>query len=188
MLIKFTNKSIHEATGDSLPQIKRWSVAFLEPDPMAGQHSGRKRKYSFAQALKIITGGELVTYYKYTLAAAAQIITDIDSWLEGQGWPLDQFISFHRSGNKTHSELNGAWKWKKLIFYIRRADGDFQYRVREILDQTEKPGGVVQESYRLHYFGNHEEEQDATPYKTIPLMPILEDFARRYCNYLNSQL
>ena len=176
---------MNEITGDSLPQIKRRAVAFFDPDPIAGQHSGVSREYSFAQALKIFAGGELVTYYNYTLVEAAQIINDIETWMETQGWPIGQFICFHKKGQKTKFDINKSWGWIELLFYIRGVEGNFQYKVREILKRQTDNKGVVTEKYREHAFENIQDKRVLTPFKLFHLTVSFEEFARLYCAYLN---
>jgi len=69
----------------NLAKWKRWSRAFLPPDPLGGLQSGYARQYSIDQAFCVYLGGVLVSELKFTLPEAGQILDDLKSWLGAAG-------------------------------------------------------------------------------------------------------
>lgn len=83
MIRYYSNRRLAAAFEVNLAKWKRWSRAFLPPDPLGGYQSGYARQYSLNESLRVFLGGHLVAGLKFTLPEAAQILGDIEQWLEG---------------------------------------------------------------------------------------------------------
>ena len=85
MLRYFTSRELSEKFGINLARWKRWSRAFLPPDPLGGQQSGYARQFSIDQAFRVYLGGVLLSRLKFSVSKAEQILRDLDNWLEAAG-------------------------------------------------------------------------------------------------------
>jgi hypothetical protein len=85
MLRYFTSRELSEKFGINLARWKRWSRAFLPPDPLGGQQSGYARQFSIDQAFRVYLGGVLLSRLKFSVSEAEQILGDLDNWLEAAG-------------------------------------------------------------------------------------------------------
>lgn len=85
MLRYFTSRELSSRFGINLARWKRWSRAFLPPDPLGGQQSGYARQFSIDQAFRVYFGGVLLSRLKFSITEAGQILGDLDHWLEAAG-------------------------------------------------------------------------------------------------------
>jgi hypothetical protein len=85
MLRYFTSRDCSEKLGINLARWKRWSRAFLAPDPLGGQQSGYARQFSIDQVLTVHLGGMLISELKFSLPEALQILGDLKNWLGASG-------------------------------------------------------------------------------------------------------
>jgi len=93
-MIKFhTNKELSQIFSINLAKWKRWSREFLPPDPLGGLQSGYARQYNIDEAFTVFLGGHLVSYLKFTIPEARQILQDLHQWL------VDHEFYFDFSGN-----------------------------------------------------------------------------------------
>ena len=186
LMLKINNRIIHNATGHSLPQIKRWAVAFLDPDPSSGQHSGRVRTYEFQQAAKVILGGFLVSHLKYNMQDAYQIIKDLDVWLVEMGWPIAQFGIFERINRKLTFHKNASFGWENLEVSVQRWYRGFSYRVKIVFERKQDPNSKrTIEEYEEKLFQNFEGAVASERHHTFNLSGIIENFAAVLCYHLN---
>ncbi len=179
-MLKINNRLLQKTTGYSYTQIKRWAVAFVEPDPTSGQYSGRARTYNFEEAFRIHCGGYLVSHFKFNLKEASTILTDINLWLKNKGWPISKFINFKKNSFNEIKVIprNSVLGWHELIFYIYKGfEGDMSYRVKEIFyhkdDSDDNGNPVVIEKYRQHYFSYGEITMASGPSKEISLWQMV---------------
>ncbi len=67
-----TARELADTLGYSVHQIKRWTVAFYGPDLNTGQHSGKPRRYTYAQSMVLTALGILInTGFKIKKAVKA---------------------------------------------------------------------------------------------------------------------
>ena len=159
--VEITNRDIKEATGFSLRQTQRYATAFLKSDPSAGQHSGRRRHYSFNQAVKLRIGGHLIVKHRFTTREAQQILSDIFLWLEEKNWLPAAYFDFKPLRNTPGYFIN--WEnvnYPDLEIHVGVYNRQFGYTVKEFLDRREDPdpeiarGEIFTEVYRSHRFGD----------------------------------
>lgn len=85
MLRYFTSRELSKRFDTNLARWKRWSRAFLPPDPLGGQQSGYARQFSIDQTFRVYLGGVLLSRLKFSISEAEQILGDLDNWLEAAG-------------------------------------------------------------------------------------------------------
>lgn len=180
---------ISEVTNSTLPQIKRWSVAFLDPDPSSGQHSGKIREYNFYQASIIFIGGILVSRFKYSIKDSAMILEDIVRLLKEKGWPLNEIIKFSRNtgGDKVISQKNKKFFWKEITINILRAHGGFYYRIQEVISSKKDARGRIHMIYSDHFYGNEHGVLYGDPYQIMHLTRLIGNFAWALCDNINKK-
>ena len=89
MLRYFTGRQLSAKFNINLARWKRWSRAFLAPDPLGGLQSGYARQYSIDQAFCVYLGGILVSELKFSIPEAEAILRDLRSWLGAAGLYLN---------------------------------------------------------------------------------------------------
>jgi len=85
----FTNRDLAARLEINLAKWKRWSRAFLPPDPLGGLQSGYARQYNFNDAFKVFLGGYLVGALKFSIPEARRILQDLNQWLIDHGFYQD---------------------------------------------------------------------------------------------------
>lgn len=85
MLRYFTSRDLSTKFNLNLAKWKRWSRAFLPPDPLGGLQSGYARQYSIDQSFTVYLGGVLVSELKFSIPEAGQILDDLKAWLGAVG-------------------------------------------------------------------------------------------------------
>jgi hypothetical protein len=86
MVIYYNNREISISLKINLSRWKRWSREFLPPDPLGGLQSGYARQYSMREAFQVALGGHLVGFMKFSVHQARTILTDLEPWLEKNGF------------------------------------------------------------------------------------------------------
>jgi len=154
--MSITNRSLEEASNFTHPQIKRWAVAFLEPDMAAGQHSGIPRTYGFEQSFRIYFGGYLVEYLKFTLAEARQILDDITGWIKEKGWRIEEWITFEQKKSIGKYVVTTDYPWVDVEIDIGAGSyGDFFYNIKIIsMKKRMKGSDEWQETYKRDSIGS----------------------------------
>lgn len=89
MIHFYTNRELSEILDVNLARWKRWSRAFLPPDPLGGMRSGYARQYVFKDLFKVFLGGYLLSHLKMSVLESRQILTDLSLWLEKHGFYAD---------------------------------------------------------------------------------------------------
>ena len=86
MIHYYTNREISDKLEVNLSRWKRWSRAFLPPDPLGGQQSGYARQYLFKDLFKVYLGGHLLAHHKLTVAESVGLLADLVPWLKKMGF------------------------------------------------------------------------------------------------------
>lgn len=103
MIHYYTNREISGILEVNLARWKRWSRAFLPPDPLGGMQSGYARQYAFKDLFKVFLGGHLLSHLKLSLPESIQVLADLTPWLKKNGFfdlngfagaPTEQMASF----------------------------------------------------------------------------------------------
>lgn len=178
MNVRFTNRQIAEATGSSFPQVRRWVVAFLPPDPKIGQHAGAgiKREHSINETFQVILGGKLIFQHRMTIRDAREASAEIIRLLRERGWmPEDLFE--HRDKK--------AWIPTILRFGKTHKD-QFHYILREIVfrgkEDNPEWGKLTVEKYRDTVFG------DRSGWNRSPGEILLNTLVKDFCDDLTDYL
>lgn len=86
MIHYYTSREISEKLEVNLARWKRWSRAFLPPDPLGGMQSGYARQYAFKDLFKVFLGGHLLSHLKLSLPESIQVLADLSPWLKKNGF------------------------------------------------------------------------------------------------------
>jgi hypothetical protein len=173
-----TNRILAKSTGFTHPQIKRWAVAFLEPDEASGQHSGIPREYSFEQAVRIFLGGYLVRDLKFNLIEARQILNDVTKWLKEKKWTISKWVNFRGSKLDRGYVAEFDFPWMDLSIDIGiSGDGGIFYNAKKIFElKIIKEPNTWQEKYELEYFGRRA-AISAAPFRTLNIRAMISSLA-----------
>lgn len=177
-MIIITNRVLEKATGFTHTQIKRWAVAFLQPDKTSGQHAGVSRTYNFEQSMRIYLGGYLVRDLKFTLTEARQILNDLSKWLEKKGWTVSEWVKFRESKLNRGCVANCEYPFLNLSIDIGvGSDGTFFYNAKIIFKQELiKEPNKYRDEYDLEYFGRRSAISVA-PFRSIDIKAIVNGLA-----------
>jgi len=77
----FHNRQLAEKLKVNLARWKRWSLAFLPPDPLSGQQSGHARQYYAQDAFRVHLGGHLVGELGFSIPESRRILDDLSPYL-----------------------------------------------------------------------------------------------------------
>jgi len=125
-LIKyFTNRELSQKLEIKLAKWKRWSREFLPPDPLGGLQSGYARHYHPDEAFSVYLGGCLVAGLKFSIPEAKRILSDLETWLETQGF------RFNAEPPEKQSVPESAKRY--LIRVLRNKENQFWYEIRGIV-------------------------------------------------------
>lgn len=86
MIRYFVNREVADKLDINLARWKRWSRAFLPPDPLGGLQSGYARQYAFDDLMRVYLGGHLVSHLKLSFVEAARVLDDLTPWLKKNGF------------------------------------------------------------------------------------------------------
>ncbi|MDL2269830.1 hypothetical protein LJC71_08130 [Desulfosarcina sp. OttesenSCG-928-A07] len=86
MIHYYTNREISEKLGINPARWKRWSRAFLPPDPLGGMQSGYARQYLYGDLFTVFLGGHLLSHHKLTVPESVRMISDLASWMKKAGF------------------------------------------------------------------------------------------------------
>ena len=180
-MVSITNRILEKSTGFTHTQIKRWAVAFLEPDKASGQHSGVPRIYDFDQAIRIYLGGYLVRDLKFTLDESKQILNDLTNWLKNKSWKFSGWVDFRESKLSSGYVAGINFPWRGLLIDIGLGSDDRLFYVAKILSVKKmmREPNHWREEYDLEYFGK------LSPISTMPLRSIdIEAMVRSLANII----
>ena len=121
MIHYYTNREISEKLKVNLARWKRWSRAFLPPDPLGGMQSGYARQYLFKDLFKVYLGGHLISHHKLTVPEGCHLLADLAPWLKRMGF-LDV------NGSHTRLPENADPGVPILVFFAPRGSPDGKSR------------------------------------------------------------
>jgi len=107
-----------------LSKWKRWSRQFLPPDPLGGRQSGYARQYSFSDAFKVYFGGHLVSALGFSVADAANVLSDLNDWFKEQG-----FFAFSAPNAPNGAAENPLLEDRRLEVFVRPQAPRLLYRI-----------------------------------------------------------
>ncbi len=114
-MIYFNSRHLAEKLEINLAKWKRWVREFLPPDPLGGLQSGYARQFNFKDAFRVYLGGRLVSTLRFSIPETRQILSDLDSPLENNGF-YELYPSQRNPG------VEDRW-----LYIYSRADGTFEY-------------------------------------------------------------
>ncbi|MBR9982817.1 MAG: hypothetical protein KFF50_17425 [Desulfatitalea sp.] len=121
-MIYYQSKYLSDRLNVNLAKWKRWSRAFLPPDPLGGLQSGIARQFNLKEVFKVYLGGYLVSELKFTIPEATKILTDLSAWLKVQGF--FQLQPDNQNGNDPLAS-------RQIIFIFETmTNGRFAYCIR----------------------------------------------------------
>jgi hypothetical protein len=85
----FQNRQLAADLKINLARWKRWSLAFLPPDPLSGQQSGHARQYYAQDAFDVYLGGHLVAEIGFTIQESRRILEDLTPLLAAHRFGFD---------------------------------------------------------------------------------------------------
>lgn len=133
MIHYFTNREIAEKLDVNLARWKRWSRAFLPPDPLGGMQSGYARQYVFKDLFKVYLGGHLVSHLKLSVADAQAVLSDLTPWLKKMG-----FLELNGSVEKLRHRVGVKHPYRIYLRLLNPANGKknsvFGYLIQKIID------------------------------------------------------
>lgn len=149
MIHYFTNRELSKKLEINLARWKRWSRAFLPPDPLGGMQSGYARQYLFKDLFKVYFGGHLMAHLKLSVADSIKVLDDLSPWLKKNGY-------FDSNGTKMESSDGGhGAKTCRIYFCPLRSAGSkpglgFCYLIRVTVDvqpRASASGMHIRETY-----------------------------------------
>jgi hypothetical protein len=86
MIHYYTSREISKKLNINLARWKRWSRAFLPPDPLGGVQSGYARQYIFKDLFKVFLCGHIVSHLKMSVPDSLKVMLDLSPWLKKNGY------------------------------------------------------------------------------------------------------
>ena len=139
MIRYYTNRELAQKLEVNLARWKRWSRAFLAPDPLGGMQSGYARQYLFRDLFNVFLGGFLLGHLKLSVPESQRVLTDISPWLEQNGY----YDWSHANGAGT---LPGCRTGGQTLFFCPATPPGaacpiaFRYVIRETIRQVAGSG------------------------------------------------
>ncbi len=176
-LIKyFTNRELSQKLEIKLAKWKRWSREFLPPDPLGGLQSGYARHYHPDEAFRVYLGGCLVADLKFSIPEAKRILSDLETWLEKQGFRF----------NAEPPEKQNAPEPAKhyLIRVLRNKEQGFWYEIRGIVANKKQVYHDVELKAELYektvidHLGVQQDNRDVNYYKAFNITHLSITFLK----------
>ena len=149
MIHYFTNRELSQKLEINLARWKRWSRAFLPPDPLGGMQSGYARQYLFKDLFKVYLGGHLLAHVKLSVADSHRVLEDLSPWLKKNGY-------FDWNGiNGEAAEKEGFRSTCRIYFsplrsVAAKSGSEFRYLIRETVN-VQSPASTSSEHVRETY-------------------------------------
>ncbi len=177
-LIKyFTNRELSQKLEIKLAKWKRWSREFLPPDPLGGLQSGYARHYHPNEAFHVYLGGCLVAGLKFSIPEAKRILSDLETWLEKNGF------RFNAEPPEKQSVPEPAKHY--LIRVFCNKNQMFWYEIRGIIThekriyQDAELNTELYEKTVINHLGDQQDDSDVNYYKGVNISQLLIDFLKR---------
>jgi hypothetical protein len=138
---------------------KRWSREFLPPDRKARMRSGQTRFFSLDQAFEVFLGAHLISFLRYSIPEAKDIIGVLKAWLRKNGvYPQATDVSSETSRRMKqlqiiiHQKDDGTFCCEsKHIVSVKPSIGQRVNIVEEIYEQEWLPGATVEDMLRIRF-------------------------------------
>ena len=127
MVRYFTSRMISEKLNINLAKWKRWSRAFLPPDPLGGKQSGYARHYSITDALTVYLGGLLVGNLNLSVPESRSLLPHFLEWMKANRLMPDQNHQFREVSDDPEMEEHPV----RLIIQSD-ANGKNQYKIHQV--------------------------------------------------------
>jgi hypothetical protein len=155
----FTSKQASLSFRVKLATWKRWSREFLPPDRKAGMRCGRTRLFSPDQAFEVYLGAHLVSFLRYSIPEAREIIAGLRTWLRKN--------TVYPEISDANPEAVRRMKQLQVIIH-QKDDGAFRCEskrtvrvkpgmergtnlVEEVYEQEWLPGATVEDMMRIKF-------------------------------------
>jgi len=138
---------------------KRWSREFLPPDRKAGMRSGQTRLFSPSQVFEVYLGAHLVSFLRYSIPEARQIIGGLRTWLRKNGiYPGAPDVDPEAARRMKqlqviiHQKDDGTFCCEsKHIVSVKPIVGRKTTVVEEVYEQEWLPGATVDDMLRIRF-------------------------------------
>ncbi len=177
MIKYFTNRELSQKLEIKLAKWKRWSREFLPPDPLGGLQSGYTRHYHPDEAFNVYLGGCLVAGLKFSIPEAKRILSDLEIWLEKQGF------RFNAEPLEKQSAPEPAKRY--MIRVLLNKEQGFWYEIRGIIANEKKIYHDVRLNTELYektvidHLGVQQDDSNVNYYKGVNITHLLLTFLKR---------
>jgi hypothetical protein len=138
---------------------KRWSREFLPPDRKARIQSGQTRFFSPNQAFEVFLGAHLVSFLRYSIPEAREIIGGLKMWLRKNGvYPETPDVdpeALQRMKQLQviiHQREDGTFCCEiKRIVSVKPTVGRSANVIEEVYEQEWLPGATVEDMFRIKF-------------------------------------
>lgn len=162
MLKNITSSLLSKKTNIPHTKIKRYVREFLPPDLKATIQSGYTREFDIDEAFKVYIGAYLVSFFKFTLHEAKNIISDITPWMVEKGYsPLTKW---NERKELDRMKSDGVELWDIMIMEI--ASGGFAYTAKGVYKHTT----AIENGRKMHiekYFIEAIKPEETTGYLPV---------------------
>lgn len=138
---------------------KRWSREFLPPDRKARMRSGQTRFFSPNQAFEVYLGAHLISYLRYSIPEAREIIAGLKTWLRKNGiYPETSEVDpealrrMRQLQVVIHQKDDGTFCYEsKHIVSVKPNVGRTTNVIEEVYEQEWLPGATVEDMFRIRF-------------------------------------
>jgi hypothetical protein len=141
----FTAKQASSAFRAKVATWKRWSREFLPADRRAGMRSGQTRFFSPDQAFEVYLGSHLVSFLRYSIPEAREILGGLRTWLRKN--------TAYPETPEANPEAVRRMRQLQVIIH-QKDDGTFRYESRRTLrvkPSVERGANLVEEVYEQEW-------------------------------------
>ncbi len=138
---------------------KRWSREFLPPDRKARMRSGQMRLFSLDQAFEVFLGAHLVSFLRYSIPEAREIMGVLRSWLRKNSVYPETSVAdpealrrMRRLQVIIHQRDDGTFSCEsKNIVSVKPFVGQRSNIIEEVYEQEWLPGATVDDMLRFRF-------------------------------------
>ncbi len=138
---------------------KRWSREFLPPDRKARMRSGRTRFFSSNQAFEVFLGAHLVSFLRYSIPEAREIIGGLKTWVRKNGvYPETSDVDPETVRKMKqlqviiHQKDDGTFCCEsKHIVSVQPRMSQRTNVIEEVYEQEWLPGATVEDMLRIRF-------------------------------------
>lgn len=136
---------------------KRWSREFLPPDRRARMRSGQTRLFSLDQAFEVFLGAHLISFLRYSIPEARDIMAGLKTWLVKSGFFPGTPIADPEGRKRRlqiiiHEKDDGTFCCEsKHIVSVKPSAGKRSNVIEEVYEQEWLPGASVEDMLRIRF-------------------------------------